>query len=339
MHKAPSRRLSNAVRLLNPVAVLRALRQVEQLSQATRELTQSVDLLRVRTEQLLTIEQTNWERQGEISRLSGQLDPERVRNHVSRAVARAPIVDDPFPYLIVDKWLPDDVYDRLIDALPPSVFFADRDGSRQQLPVPLHIAPEYSRRVWQFVAQDIVTGMVGPALTEKLGGTIREYLAHYCEVPDAVDLTLHASNGRIMLRRPGYVIPPHRDPRWGFVTCLVYLARPGDNAAYGTQLYRVRDDEEAPSGKPFYIDESRCELVRSVPFQPNTMLVFLNSTGAHGASIPADATPATLERYLYQFRLGPTSRTIAELLARMPDEKRALWAGAKSDRAGGAAYD
>ena len=32
-----------------------------------------------------------------------------------------------------------------------------------------------------------------------------------------------------MLRRPGYVIAPHRDPKWGFVTGLVYLASAGDN--------------------------------------------------------------------------------------------------------------
>jgi hypothetical protein len=333
------RRLSNAARFLNPVTLVRTLNRVDELAQATRELTRSVDLLRVRTEQLLTIEQMNWDTQGKVSRLTQQLTPERVRAHVTRAIAKAPLDDDPFPHLIVDEWLPDDVYDRLIDALPPSVFFADRDDSRQQLPVPLHFAPDYSRRVWQFLAQDVVTGMVGPALTDRLGPTIHDYLTSYCEVPDGIDLSLHASNGRIMLRRPGYVIPPHRDPRWGFITCLAYLARPGDNAAYGTQLYRVRDDEEAPSGKPFYLDQSRCELVKSVPFQPNTMLVFLNSTGAHGASIPAEAQPATLERYLYQFRLGPTSRTIAELLACMPEHKRVMWAGTKSARAGDAGYD
>jgi hypothetical protein len=168
-----------------------------------------------------------------------------------------------------------------------------------------------------------------------MGPTIRAYLSDYCgELGADIDLTLHASNGRIMLRRPGYVIPPHRDPRWGFVTCLVYLARPGDNEAHGTQLYRVRDDGEAPSDKPFYVEESRCELVTSVPFRANTMLVFLNSHGAHGASIPADATPATLERYLYQFRLGPTTGAMNDLLACMPAHKRSAWAGAKTGKAG-----
>jgi hypothetical protein len=140
---------------------------------------------------------------------------------------------------------------------------------------------------------------------------------------------LHPSDGRIMLRRPGYVIQPHRDPKWGFITGLIYLAREQDADTYGTQLYRVRDDRDAPNDKPFYVDEARCELVKSVPFRANTLLAFLNSRGAHGASIPPDAMPVNLERYLYQFRLGPSTRTIKRLLALMPAEQRGPWMGGK----------
>ena len=154
-------------------------------------------------------------------------------------------------------------------------------------------------------------------------------------LPSDFDLTLHASDGRIMLRRPGYLLTPHRDPRWGFVTLLMYLAREGDDEAFGTQLYRVREDEEAPSSRVFYFEPHRCELVKSVPFRANTFLAFLNSSGAHGASIPADAQPPCLERYLYQVRLGPTGPVIKRLLQLMPPDRAALWAGAKVDRAAG----
>ena len=95
------------------------------------------------------------------------------------------------------------------------------------------------------------------------------------------------------------------------------------------QLYRVRGDEEAPNDKPYYVDESRCDLVRSVPFKANSMLAFLNSAGAHGASIPADAKPTDLERYVYQFRLGPDRKGIQQLLAQMSAERRERWAGGK----------
>ena len=48
--------------------------------------------------------------------------------------------------------------------------------------------------------------------------------------------------------------------------------------------------------------------------------------------VATDATPPTLERYLYQFRLGPDKQTISKLLACMTPDRKALWAGAKSDR-------
>jgi hypothetical protein len=95
----------------------------------------------------------------------------------------------------------------------------------------------------------------------------------------------------------------------------------------------VKDDEEAPTDKPYYVDPSRCEPVKMVPFRANTLFAFLNSTGAHGASIPADAEPPTIERYVYQFRLGPSSQTISRLLAAMPEDNRGRWSGAKAARA------
>ena len=59
------------------------------------------------------------------------------------------------------------------------------------------------------------------------------------------------------------------------------------------------------------------------------MLAFLNSAGAHGASIPADAQPADLERYVYQFRLGPDRQGIKQLLAQMSEDRRERWSGGK----------
>ena len=57
---------------------------------------------------------------------------------------------------------------------------------------------------------------------------------------------------------------------------------------------------------------------------PNTMLVFLNSGGAHGAAIPDDA-PADLERYTYQFYLGPSPEALEALVRDLPPERQAMW--------------
>jgi len=328
------RRLTSAADLLRPTTFFRTLARVDQVVDRTRELQRIVDSLQLRTEQLMTIERLDWEQRDELMRLPVLLDAPAIDAHVRAAVAAAPLELDPFPHVVVDRWLPADVYAAVIRGIPPSIFFADRDVSRQRLMVPFPLAPSYAQRVWRFVADEVVGRSLHAALNAKFREVVLEHVRSFCpDVPPGLDLTLHPSDGRIMLRRPGYVIAPHRDPKWGFVTGLVYLARKGDNEAYGTQLYRVSGDEEAPSAKPHYVDERRCTLVRSVPFRPNTLLAFLNSTGAHGASVPADAQPPALERYVYQFRLGPDAATIKRLMALMPPERRQMWMGAKSERA------
>ena len=330
------RRFSSAADLLRPAAFFRTLARVDQLVDANRELGVAVRELRVRTEQLLTIHQLDAEQRFELRELPKQLDVDRIDAWVAGAVAAAPLRDDPFPHVVIEEWLPRDVYASVIRGLPPAIFFADREERRHRLPVPFPLAPAYSQYVWRFVAQEIVGRVLHRALNRKFSDTIRTYVRSFVpELPDTIDLTLHPSDGRIMLRRPGYVIEPHRDPKWGFVTGLVYLARDADSEAHGTQLYRVNEDIEAPDGKPFYVDPCRCQLARAVPFRANTMLAFLNSAGAHGASIPVDAQPPDLERYVYQFRLGPDNRTIRKLLSLMPAERRARWGGMKAAKAAG----
>jgi hypothetical protein len=115
------------------------------------------------------------------------------------------------------------------------------------------------------------------------------------------------------------------------ITCLFYLARPGDDERWGTELYAVENDDDAPSVKPFWIDAARCRLVQEVRFRPNRMLMFLNSRGAHGAHIPPDAEPATLERYAYQFRIGPRGAWVNALIDSLPDEMKASWEGKYGD--------
>ena len=322
-------RLLKAARYLSPQALRSTVVRVDQLVDSTHRLRAQVDELLVRTEQLETAARLDWEMQDELARLDAQLDLPRIETHVSRAVAKAQLDMNPFPHVVVDNWLPSDVYQLMLGALPPAVFFADRDVSRQRMIVPFGKGPIYSRRVWDFVSKHIVGVMLHDALALKFDSLINEFISSACGELEGLNWQMHTSDGRIMLRRPGYVIAPHRDPKWGFVTGLVYLAKPGDNESFGTQLYRVRGDEEAPNDKPYYVDESRCDLVRSVPFKANSMLAFLNSAGAHGASIPADAKPADLERYVYQFRLGPDRKGIQQLLAQMSAERRERWSGGK----------
>lgn len=328
-------RLKAACHLVHPRRVFRMLARAEAAFDDTKRIKAQMERLAILVEQLSSIERLNSEQERDRVDLSRALDAERIGRHVAAAVRAAETHMDPCPHMVVQEWLPGDVYALVLRAVPPPIFFADQEERRQRLTIPFDVAPALSRHVWNFLADHVVADSLAQALNTAFAPAIRSYVRTFCpDLPPDANLTLHASDGRIMLRRPGYVIEPHRDPKWGFMTGLAYLAKDGNHEAYGTDMYRVRDDVEAPSGRPLYIERERCELVRSIPFRPNTLLVFLNSTGAHGASLPADVTPADLTRLVYQFRLGPSERSIRRLLEWMPPEKRSTWAGSKADRAG-----
>ncbi len=330
-------RLRTLAETFDPRALQRTRARLDEVRDRTRELEETTRLLGVRTEQLLTLQRENVRQREDVDRLRAFLRPDAMLPHIEQAIAAAELHTDPFPYCVVSDWLPPALYDTLLRGIPSSVFFADRPSHKQQMQVPPELATDFSRQVWEFVARDVVTGAVGPAVWTKFDAHLDAYIRSL--IPGAPDwrphVTMHASDGRVMLRRPGYVIAPHRDPGWGFLTCLAYLARPGDNQAWGTQLYRVREDDKAPDETAYYVSGARCELVTSVPFHQNTMLVLLNGSGAHGAFIPSDAQPPELERYLYQFRLGPTPSSIKWLLEHMPSDERARWAGLKTTKVGG----
>jgi hypothetical protein len=295
------------------------------------ELKQTVELLALRELQLRAVATADAALHVALADLAAVCDEDVIIRHVREAVARSQLVLDPLPYLIVSNVFPSDFYDALIRGIPPCELFADRPRNKQQLKVPLAYGPAYSRAVWKFLVDVALERSFLPAVVEKfrepLGAWIAREWPQLASDPLGPPMELHSTDGRILLRGRGYRIQPHRDPKWGFVTVLLYLARRGDSEQWGTHIYAVDDDAPADTISPHWIDPERCRLAADVPFRRNTALVFLNSCGAHGASIPDDATPADLQRYIYQFRIGPTKAAIDALVTMLPAHRRAEWEG------------
>lgn len=250
--------------------------------------------------------------------------------HITNAIRHAQLCLDPCPYVVVDDILPADLYRCVLKGIPPLELFSDRPVNKQQLTVPFSLAPSYSQQVWRFLTSVVIPNMMVPALVAKFRDPLDAWISqNWPEVPSE-SVELHSSDGRIILRSRGYRIDPHRDPKWAFITSILYLARRHDSETWGTQLYAVDGDEEARGAAPHWIDAARCRPVANVTFKPNRMLVFLNSVGAHGASIPDDA-PEKLERYIYQFRIAPTVESMTRLKSTLPEERRPFWAGKSAD--------
>ena len=307
----------------------RVTRRLEQLDEAQRGVMELVRQVDRTSRQLKLAAVLNRRHQEELGRLSGLLDEARIDAHVRQAMAAAPMLSDPYEHVVVERVLPDDVYDLMVRAIPPPEFFDDRDLIKQNLVFPMEFGPALSIAAWEYMDTVIARRVIRQAVLNKFQGPLQRHFATVFG-PESVDraneLPQSASGGRLMLRRPGYHLGPHRDPKRTMLTCLMYLARPGDSEAHGTQIFRVLDDNEASYKQTYYPEEEgrTCELVKVVPFRPNTMLVSLNSSGAHGARIPADA-PADLERYTYQFYVAPLGEALSALIKSLPPARRARW--------------
>ena len=264
-----------------------------------------------------------------LATLPALLDEQQIQAHVSRAIDAARLHSEPFEHIVVEQVLPAAVYDLMIAAMPPAVFFDDHDRLKQNLAFPIGFGPALTTLVWSFVDTTVARRIIQPAVLKKFHEPLQ---GHYDTIfgpsflARANALPQLSSGGRLMLRRPGYHLAPHRDPKRSILTCLLYLARQGDDEAHGTQLFRVTDDREASYKQTYYpeVDGCPCDLAAVVPFRPNTMLVFLNSHGAHGATIPTDA-PDDLERYSYQFYVAPENTALGALIRDLPPERRTMW--------------
>lgn len=302
-------------------------RQYDAILARLDTLSQRVSELAARESELRSILAHNTRHDAHMDRLAKQIRKEATRQEIADNIDRAPLAMEPFPYTVVDPLLPDHLYDALIVGLPPVESFENRPAGKQQLAVPFELAPLYSQRIWTHLVDCLIPEVIAPRILQKFSEPIHDWIRRNWPGLDPASVALQASGGRVMFRRRGYRIRPHRDPKWSFITCILYLARPGDDESWGTQLYAVEGDEEAKNAAPYWIDEKRCRMVEDVRFIRNRLLVFLNSAGAHGAHIPEDAQPPDLERYIYQFRIGPGTETVAMLKSNLPPDRQALWTG------------
>ena len=86
---------------------------------------------------------------------------------VAAAIDGAELHLEPFPYTIIDKLLPHQLYNSLLRGIPPSELFAARAPGKEHLSVPFTLAPAFSQRVWGYVATELIPNVIAPRIIEK----------------------------------------------------------------------------------------------------------------------------------------------------------------------------
>lgn len=272
------------------------------------------------------------EQSDRIRNLSSAWDPDVIARHVRDAVAAAPLLTDPFPHLIIEPLLPGSAFRALVDSVPSDEFFeGGRHLNLRGLGLPNCPVPLLTFLVWRSLRYEIIGPILGPAIAERFRAHARDFLKISVGpefVDEAMALPLHPHGHRVMLRRPPWQLAPHLDPRDQFISTLLYLAKPGEPESFGTQLFRVHQENfVAGWANTYYPEEEglKCELAKTMPFRGNLCVSMLNlGGGAHGAALPPDA-PADMRRLVFQFYMGPDREALDALIDRLPAERQVPW--------------
>jgi hypothetical protein len=265
--------------------------------------------------------------------ISAVWDPAKIGAHVRDVVMAAPVLTDPMPHIVIEPLLPPEAFRALLDAVPPEDFFEGKKHlDLRGIGLESTIMPAFSRLIWRSLRREIVGHVLAPLLAERFRPFAGDFLRLSLGddfVDDALGLRLEPHGLRLMLRRPGWSLAPHLDPRDQFITTLLYLARPDEPASYGTQLFRVlKQNFVAPYANTYYPERDGvpCELAKTMPYRGNLCVSFLNlGGGAHGASIPDDAKPSDMRRIVFQFYIGPEREQLEALINRLPVERQVAW--------------
>ncbi len=228
-----------------------------------------------------------------------------MASHFRERVDDTELQSEPYPHVVIDNVLPSEFYQRLFDQKPPQGYWRRGQTGRENWTVGEDVAPLTTEAVWRFMDETVAGGLLTPFLVSKFDQYFHEYyrMETSGNGRERSAIECRHTGGRLMLRRPGYRLEPHLDPGRSALTALLYLGTPEDGIEHGTNLFKI--DRALPERyKGIYYPEREgavCKLVKRIPFRANSMLVFGSRVALHGADIPVDAEPSTLERYTYQF--------------------------------------
>jgi hypothetical protein len=197
-------------------------------------------------------------------------DVKALVDAVVEAVDAGRAVEQPFFHLEFDRVFPDDIYARMIAAMPMARDYRPlpgrnngnlrEDGTSTRVKIDLfpeyirHLAPE-KLPVWDLVGRALCSGEVQAALVRRLAPGLKRRFGK--------DFAAIGMYPIPVLTRdiPGYCITPHTDTRWKGITVQFYLPRDATATHIGTIFHGRLPDGSLPKA-------------RQMKFAPNTGYAF-----------------------------------------------------------------
>jgi hypothetical protein len=195
---------------------------------------------------------------------------EALGEFVVNSVNAAATFETPFVHLVFDRVFPDDIYARMLAAMPEASDYRPMHGRSKghdladgtHTRVKIDLFPEYIRHlpsqkrvVWDIVGRVLCSAPVKHAFIRRLAPALARRFG-----PDYTKVGFYPIP--VLTRDiPGYLITPHTDTRWKGITVQLYLPRDASTRHIGTIFH-----EKLQTG----------ELVKrtQMQFAPNTGYAF-----------------------------------------------------------------
>lgn len=246
-------------------------------------------------------------------------------------VRTSQVLTEPFPHVIVENLLPDDVYLRLASEYP-SLEVITRDAtlsSNQRFSlsavqalsdvrisslwrefVRLHTSQAFFAQVIELFGDHIRS--MYPSLEKNIGklGKLSTSV-RYDDVRDGANVLLDAQIcvNTSVVETPSAVRRVHVDSPNKLFTGLYYLRHPDDTSVGGDlEIYRFK---KRPHGfRMAEIDDRYVEVVKTIKYQRNTLVMFINNVSALHGVTERGVTP--FPRYLFNL-VGEVKQPLFDL--------------------------
>lgn len=200
-----------------------------------------------------------------------------VHNHVTKCIANADIITDPFSHIVIDNIFTEDLYKQLTqNIIPDNILATLQDYKRVgngysdaryilKLKSNMPFLEETNRLIWQNFAKYISNHFIH---------LILQKFKIYDD--DLISDLLYVKDGM------NYSLGPHTDKPSKVLTCLFYLPTDNQYKNYGTSIYIPKDINFICSGGPHY-KRNDFHLYKTIEFLPNRLFCFLKSNKSfHG---------------------------------------------------------
>jgi len=203
---------------------------------------------------------------------------------------------DPYPYIVIENALPQDLYDRLASEYPEQILDGATTGFRDFRYKQSNFSKKFITPLWQNFIDFHTSKKYKTQVIQALLPGMRKY---YPEITDKyldIDVSLrHGGKARTTAAMEVQFVmnsadsekirTPHLDQAKELFACLFYMKKPEDTSTGGDLVIYKKLEKDMKFHLGRVAPTAKIQEVARIPYKANTLVIFLNSSDSvHGVS-------------------------------------------------------